>query len=92
MFDRKSTALASFFALALVGFSGHLVSANAEPANAPAAKVYADNTTPSGSVGMMPVQADQKMTKDRSPWESAPAPYPVAGTDLRFRTGFFGYR
>ena len=92
MFDRKSTALASFFALGLVGFSGHVASARAEPANPPAAKVYADNTTPSGSVGMMPVQADQKMTKDRSAWGSAPAPYAIGATDLRFRTGFFGYR
>jgi hypothetical protein len=92
MFDRKSTALASFFVLALVGFSSQLVPANAEPANRPAAIVYAENTSPSGSVGMTSVPAGQRMADDGSAWRGAPTSHPVGACDLRCRTGFFGYR
>jgi hypothetical protein len=92
MFDRKSTALASFFALALVGLSGHLASAAPEPAKPLMANVYADSTSPSGSLSMTPVQAGQIAPKNESAWGSTPASHPLSACDLRCRTGFFGYR
>ena len=91
MRNLKSAALATLFALGTIGISGHLVSVSAEPAIAPVAKVYAHNTSPSGS-GVMSIQEGLGNSNDRDVWNSVGGSHPVGACDLRCRTGFFGYK
>jgi hypothetical protein len=84
----KSTVLAATFGLAVAGFSGQLVSANAEPVNKPAANVYANNAGSGGQASMSSVQAEQ----DKDVSGSRIVPDGSTGWDIRARTGFYGYR
>jgi hypothetical protein len=63
VFHFRSTALA-LCALTLVGFSGHLASARAEPVDLPAAKVYAATTDLSSKLAETPAQALATKTTD----------------------------
>jgi hypothetical protein len=87
-----STALAALCALAVVEFSGHLASANAEPINPPAAKVYADSTGVSTRPAITSVQAAEAIPNERNSSGSASISGGTTSCDLRCRTGFFGYR
>ena len=87
----RSTTLAAALVLAAAGFSGHFASANAEPANASAAKVYADSAGSSGRFSMTLTQAEEAKPQ-KNVWESQMISGGSTGCDLRCRTGFFGYR
>jgi len=64
VFHLRSTALA-LCALTLVGFSGHLACARAEPVDLPAAKVYAATTDLSGVPVVTPAHALATKTTGR---------------------------
>jgi hypothetical protein len=85
MFDRNSTALASFLALALVGLSGHLANA-ASPLPAQAntsAQAQADAQTNRRELSLMLTQ-DQAA---KNPWAVTNA----SGVNIQSRAGFVGY-
>src|SRR5690349_18363939 len=83
-----STALAATCALAVVGFSGHLGSARAEPVDLPAAKVYAAITDVRDAPVATPAPA--LPTKTTDPWAITAMP-PHTACGLKCTTGFFGY-
>jgi hypothetical protein len=87
----RSTALAAICALSVVGFSGYLAPASAEPVNPPGTKVYADSASLSGKPGMTPAQAVLAMPSKENTSESSVMSGAPTGCDLRCRTGFFGY-
>jgi hypothetical protein len=82
---------AASLALGILAFSGPLQSANAEPVNSPAAKTYADVTTPGGNRASLLAKSGQAMPQVNSAWQSAPEPNPPYACSLECRTGFFGY-
>jgi hypothetical protein len=86
MFRLTSTALAASCALAVVGFSGHLASARAEPVDLPAAKVYAATTNLRG----VPVAPAPLAKPTTSRWAITAMPHNTA-CGLGCTTGFFGY-
>jgi hypothetical protein len=87
----RSTTFAAALVLAAAGFSGHLATANAEPANPSGAKVYADSAGSSGRFSMTLTQAEQSKPQNNA-WESQMISGGSTACDLRCRTGFFGYR
>jgi hypothetical protein len=86
----RSTALASVLALAAVGFSGHLATAGAQPANTPKAKTYAETTNSQLSFGV--TQTETAKQAQQNPWQASTMSSVPYACDLRCRTGFVGYR
>jgi hypothetical protein len=85
-----STALAAICTLGVVGFSGHLTSARAEPVDLPAAKVYAAKPDPALN-GLLPTPAPAVQAIPNR-WNIPPETISSTACGLGCRTGFFGYR
>jgi hypothetical protein len=83
-----STTLATAFTLGVVGLS---VPVRAAPVDLPAAKVYAATTDLSGMPVVTPAPA-AAIPQPKTILAPTVIPWGPGATDLRSRTGFFGYR
>src|SRR5690349_6850637 len=87
----RSTALAAIFAIAAVGFSGHLSSAAAQQASPRSVKV-AQQTSPGDPSLIAPASSAIPSPQKHDLWQVPASGNVVGACDLRCRTGFFGYR
>src|SRR5689334_13295551 len=83
MFRSLTTSIsAASLALGILAFSGPLQSANAAQVIPPAAKTYAELTTPGASRASLPAKSTQATPQVNSAWHVAPEPNPSYACSL----------
>jgi hypothetical protein len=82
----RSTTLAVFCSLAVIGLSGHLAPANADT-GAAAAKKYAENASATVQQEMAPARAIHSTSLEQASWANVVISHKVGGCGLRCRAG-----